>query len=506
MNILKGRFNILFFIILCFLLEFFILFISIKNFGVIINIGVLLFKLIVFFVALLILRYSNNVTKDLPGIILLILSPIIGGTFIILMFLSNIKNKYFKRLINLEKDTNKYLIQDEKVLNELKKFDKTYYSEANYISKYAKFPIYKNSVVNYYSIGEEMYNDILEELEKATKFIFMDYFIIDNGKMWTSILDILKKKVSKGIDVRIIFDGIGCRKILKNGYIEKLESYGIKCEVFNKINPLFTMVNNHRDHRKILIIDGNVAFTGGVNIADEYINEKEKYGHWKDSGVMIKGEAVWSFTLMFLRFFNSFSDEEIDYNEYKSTIKFESKEGYIAPYGTNPYIDDLVGKNIYLNIINNSKDYLYIFTPYLIIDSDMITSFQLAAKRGVDIRIVTPKIPNSKIIHYITRSFYDKLMLSGIKIYEYIPGFVHSKVFVCDDLVATVGTINLDYRSLYLDFECGTFLYDIKVIKNIKDDIIKTIDKSEEVKKNDIKGSIFKHILESFLRLIAPLL
>lgn len=506
MKILKGKFNIIFFVILCFLLEFLLMYLTIKNFGIITNILVIVVKIIFFFLALAILRYSNHITKDLPGIVLLILSPIIGGIFIMLRGLSYTKNRFFKRLLNLEKSTNKYLIQDENVLKELGKMDNTYYSQANYISRYANYPIYKNSLVNYYSIGEEMYNDILKELEKATKFIFVEYFIIDEGKMWESILDILKKKASKGVDVRIIYDAIGCVTTLKKGYKEKLESCGIKCEVFNKLNPLFSMIQNHRDHRKILVIDGNTFFTGGTNLADEYINEKEKYGKWKDCGVMVKGEAVWSFTLMFLRNWDSFRNKESEYSSFKSTIKFEKVNGFIAPYGTNPYNSDLIGKNIYLNIINNSTDYLYIFTPYLILDSDMITSLSLAAKRGVDVKIVTPGIPNSKLIHFITRSYYDKLILSGVKIYEYIPGFVHSKVFVCDDVVATVGSLNLDYRSLYLDFECGTFFYNIDEIKNMKDDILETINKSKEVKEEDVKGNIFKHIIEAFLRLIAPLL
>lgn len=256
-----------------------------------------------------------------------------------------------------------------------------------------------------------------------------------------------------------------------------------------------------------MVIDGNTAFSGGLNLADEYINEKERFGHWKDNGIMIKGEAVWNFTSMFLGIWNAYINEDKEFTKYRPTITTVSdSNGFIAPYGENPLDDEIVGENIYLNIINQAKEYVYIFTPYLIIDSEMITALTLARKRGVDIRIVTPGIPDKKIVFTLTRSYYEMLIKDGVKIYEYTPGFIHSKVFVSDDKVATVGTLNLDYRSLYLHFECGTYIFESSVIKNIKEDAINTIDISKEIKMKDCKVGILKSIFQSILRIFAPLM
>ena len=322
--------------------------------------------------------------------------------------------------------------------------------------------------------------------------------------MGNSILEILKEKASLNVDVRIIYDDIGCISTLPSNYKKYLEKFNIKCEVFNKLNPIFSLILNHRDHRKMLIIDGEIAFSGGINIADEYINEKERFGYWKDNGFMIKGSAVNSYTLMFLKSWNTFSKQKLKYNDYFIKSKEKYNNGFVVPYGTNPYLKELLGQNIYLNIINNAKDYVYISTPYLIIDSDMNTALQLAAKRGVDVRIITPGIPDKKMVFLITRSYYDNLIKSGVKIYEFKPGFIHSKIFLCDDICATVGTVNMDYRSLYLHFECGTYLYKINEIFDIKKDIINIIESSTIIKKIHINFVLY--IWQLILRLIAPLM
>ena len=264
---------------------------------------------------------------------------------------------------------------------------------------------------------------------------------------------------------------------------------------------------NNRDHRKILVIDGKVAFSGGINIADEYINEKVKYGHWKDNGIKVSGDAVWNYTVMFLTIWNAFKKTDSNYEKYKYKYpKSKEHKGYVIPYGETPLDQEVTGQNIYLNIINQANDYVYICTPYLIIDTDMINALTLAAKRGVDVRIIIPGIPDKKIVYSLSESYIEPLVKYGVKVYRYTPGFVHSKMFLADDNIATVGTINLDYRSLYLHFECGLYLEKVKCIKEIKNDMIDTLDKSKEVSRKEARPPFLKAVRQAILRLVAPLM
>ena len=325
--------------------------------------------------------------------------------------------------------------------------------------------------------------------------------------MWNSILEILEEKASKGIDVRVMYDDLGCVTTLPSSYPKELEKKGIKCVIFNHLNPISGVIMNNRDHRKILVIDGKVAFSGGINIADEYININSKYGHWKDNGIRISGDAVWNYTVMFLTIWNSFRNEDEDYQKFKFDFKDKKREnGYVVPYGENPLDEEIIGEDVYLNIINKADKYVYIFTPYLIIDTDMINALNLASKRGVDVRIVIPGIPDKKIVYTLSESYVEPLVKGGVKVYKYTPGFVHAKVFVSDDNVATVGTINMDYRSLYLHFECGCYLENVDVIKDIKEDLINTIAKSHEITKEVVTPKLLKGVLQALLRLVAPLM
>ena len=322
-------------------------------------------------------------------------------------------------------------------------------------------------------------------------------------------LTILKQKVKEGVEVRFMYDDMGSLTMLPFRYYQKLESYGIKCIAFNHFVPFISAVMNTRDHRKITVIDGNVGFSGGFNLADEYINAKVKYGHWKDTGVMIKGEAVWNLTLMFLTTWNASLNTFEDYDKYhpRHYICPEiSPNGYILPYGDSPLDNKPVGKNVYLNMINQAQKYIYIDTPYLIINDEIKNALCLAVRRGVDVRIITPGIPDKKMVFKVTRSYYEPLVNGGVRIYEYTPGFIHAKNFVCDDKIATVGTINLDYRSLYLHFECGVYMYDVPAIKDIKKDFLKTIAVSKEMTPEDVVKGRFRGWLEAILRLFAPLL
>ena len=335
----------------------------------------------------------------------------------------------------------------------------------------------------------------------------MEYFIISEGEMWDEILKILKKKVEEGVDVRIIYDDLGCARRLPNKYHEKLKAFGIKVQVFNQVFPILSSVLNNRDHRKITVIDGKAAFTGGLNLADEYINKVVRFGYWKDSVLLIKGEAVWSFTIMFLQVWSFYCGENIDYDKYKFDSLETLDNGYVQVYGDSPYDGELIGESVYMNILNNAKNYVYIYTPYLVIDNELLTSLILAAKSGIDVRIVTPHIEDKWYVHIITKSYYRQLIEAGVKVYEYTPGFIHSKVFLCDDEIATVGTINMDYRSLYFHFECGAYLYKTECIKEIKKDFKETFKVSKSITIEDTRKIKWSNrFLRAIIRLIAPLL
>ena len=452
-----------------------------------------------------IIKNSMSLSKDLPWIIIVLLFPLAGTIMYIIIGRNWHKSKVVKSLmINIEK-SKKYLEQDETITKEINEKNE---DKLKYISEFAGFPITKNNKVDYYEVGEKAYPVMLDELKKAKKFIFMEYFIIAKGKMWNGILDILKEKVKEGVEVRVMYDDMGCFTSLPGGYPQELEKLGIKCVCFNKMKPFADVIMNNRDHRKIMVIDGKVAFSGGINLADEYINEDKRLGHWKDNGIRVKGDAVWNFTVMFLQIWNSFKAEDDDFTKYKFESKREyGEDGYVVAYGESPLDNEIVGENVYLNIMNQAKKYLYIFTPYLIIDTDMINSLKLAAKRGVDVRICVPGIPDKRIVYSLTNSYFEQLVKEGVKIYKYTPGFVHSKVFVSDDCVATVGTLNMDYRSLYLHFENGIYLQDNSIIKEIAKDLRDTISKSHEVTLAEAKAkNIFVELYHSLLRVFAPLM
>lgn len=452
-------------------------------------------------------RYDNPSFK-LAWVITVLLFPVFGGLFY-LLFGGNKMRKSLKNIIGKSfEETKEYLKQDEKVLKDIEKTNKSVYFMAKYIKDFSSYPIHKNTLSKYFSPGEKFYDELIKKLKSAKKFIFMEYFIVHEGIMWDTILEILVSKAKEGLDIRIIYDDVGCINTLPPKYNKMLESLNIKCVIFNPFIPILSSVVNNRDHRKITIIDGNIAFTGGINLADEYINKVVRFGYWKDSAIMIEGEAVWNFTIMFLQVWSAIAHEEIDYLKYKPEKRFyEKAEGYVQPYGDSPYDGELVGENVYLNIINKAKEYVYICTPYLIIDNELVTALTLAAKGGVDVRIITPHIEDKKYIHMVTRSYYYQLINSGIKIYEYTPGFIHSKIFVSDDEVATVGTINLDYRSLYLHFECGVFLFKTNTVFEIKKDFLETLKKCKQIENEDCKKVKWHtRITRAILKVFSPLM
>lgn len=357
-----------------------------------------------------------------------------------------------------------------------------------------------------------MFPVLVHELEQAKHFIFIEYFIINDGVMWHTILNILEKKAKEGVDVRLIYDGFGCLTTLPYKYDEEMRKHGIKCEVFNRFRPILNIIQNNRDHRKICVIDGWTGFTGGINLADEYINQRKRFGHWKDTAVMLKGDGVWNMTAMFLYMWGivSRTDTSSDFGNYVPhrwhPEQFEGS-GYVQPFCDSPLDDEVVGENVYLNIINRAKNYVYICTPYLIIDNEMMTALCLAAKSGVDVRIMTPGIPDKKMVFLLTQSYYKQLLESGVKIYEYQPGFLHAKSFVCDDKVGVVGTINLDYRSLYLHFEDGVWLYKNDVVLDIRNDFLETLEYCSSIDLEFcLKRNITVRAMQNILRVFAPLL
>lgn len=460
-------------------------------------------RLISVFFVIGIINNSKHLSSDIMWVLLLILFPVFTMFVYLLLVTGMLSSSTTKALVKQTADAKRYYVQDASVSREIECDHSDIQGQYNYIVNHAGFPFYHNCRFDYYPFGEKGYPVMLQELKKANRFIFLEYFIIEEGEMWNGIHDILKQKAEEGVDVRVMYDDMGSVSTLKKSYAEKLEKEGIKCVRFNKINPILGIIMNHRDHRKILVIDGKVAFSGGINLADEYINAKEKYGRWKDNCIRIEGESVYSFTLMFLTHWNALRKTDDDYSVFHVPCDILSENGYIAPYGDSPLDDEHIGQDIYLNILNSAEKYVYIMTPYLIIDNELKNALILCANRGVDVRIIMPGVPDKRIIWDISRSYYWALIQSGVKIYEYTPGFVHAKVFVSDDHIATVGTINLDYRSLYLHFENGTFLYNVKEIEDIKNDFIETNNESHLVEASDLNYGLVRRIAIDIIKLFA---
>ncbi|MBP3936663.1 MAG: cardiolipin synthase [Clostridia bacterium] len=379
----------------------------------------------------------------------------------------------------------------------------------DYLSRTAGFPLYDGTRTTYFPLGETMWAELKQQLRKAEHYIFLEYFIVQPGQMWNEILEILREKAEAGVKVRLLYDDFGCFFLLPRHYDRLLRSYGIECAVFNPFRPLLSTVQNNRDHRKIAVIDGRVAFTGGINLADEYINAYEKHGHWKDTAVMLEGKAAWSFTMLFLQMWDLTTGTEEDceiYYPWRGCPLPTFSDGYAAPYADTPHDGDNVGEHVYLQILHNAKHYVYINTPYLILDDSILSALCLAAKSGVDIRITTPHKADKWWVHMTTRSYYRQLLEAGVKIYEYTPGFLHAKSFVSDDAVAAIGSVNLDFRSLYLHFECGVWLYGGRAVAQLRDDYLQTLACCQPITAEDCRHRLPVRLLQACLRLVAPLM
>lgn len=467
-------------------------------------------ELILRFLAMLIIvvmvNYFNTPSFDLPFVMIIAVFPITGALIFLIQQISLETDPRFRQIVKTERETATVLRQKPGLMDAVRKADPVLAGDLAYISDYAKYPFYDASRFTYYPLGDAVWPVMLEKLKEAKRFIFIEYCIIGEGKMWDSILEILKEKVKEGVDVRVIYDDIGSLTSVPYHYDRQLEKLGIRTVCFNRLNVFLAIFMNHRDHRKIMDIDGNTVFSGGINLTDDYVNLTHRLGVWKDNGFMIQGEAVYSYTVMFLRMWSTLRRESVNYSDYKPTLSVPGSGGCLAPYSCTPFANENIGENIYLNLIHHATRYVWISTPYLILDSDMITALTMAAKRGVDVRIVTPGIPDKKIVYSCTRSNYYLLLKAGVRIWEYTPGFIHAKIMVCDDQVATVGTVNLDYRSLYLHFECGTYLYRDPAIQNIRDDLAEVFTVSRERTLAEQRFNLFRVVWEGILKLIAPMM
>lgn len=396
--------------------------------------------------------------------------------------------------------------QDEAVLEVPEVIESGTDDLCRYLNMSGSFPVYQNTEVTFFPLGEYKFEAMLEELKKAEKFIFLEYFIIQEGIMWGSILKILADKAAQGVEVRVMYDGMCEMSTLSWDYSKRMARLGIKCKSFSKLYPFVSTHYNYRDHRKIMVIDGKVAFNGGVNLADEYINQVDRFGHWKDTAVMLKGDAVESFTLMFLHMWN-LTEKTTEWDAYLNCSPKYKRDGFVMPYSDSPLDNYKVGENIYIDILYRAKEYVHIMTPYLVLDNELESALKFAAQRGVDVRLILPGIPDKKTAFALAKSHYKYLIASGVKIYEYAPGFVHAKVFVSDDIKAVVGTINLDYRSLYHHFECATYMYKTSCIREIEKDYQRTLTACRRITPQTIKKEKLSYKFRgSLMKLIAPLM
>ena len=460
-----------------------------------------------FVMALYLFNNTMDSSAKLTWLALIAIVPILGA-FLLLYTQTNIGHRTLqKRVKALIDETKTAVPQDDAVLKTL---DGDAYG-TNDLRRYANrsgcFPICGHTAVQYFPLGEDMFAAMLQEMEKAEKYIFMEYFIIEEGYMWGRILDTLARKAKAGVDVRVMYDGTCEISTLPHDYTKRLGTLGIQARTFSPVTPFISTHYNYRDHRKILVIDGKVAFNGGVNLADEYINKKEIYGHWKDTAVMLRGDAARSFTLMFLQMWN-ITEQKPDFSLCgESVSSAEDAEGFVMPYGDCPLDEDKVGESIYMDILYRATDYVHIMTPYLILDGELEAALKYAAQRGVDVKLILPGIPDKKFAYALAKSHYRSLLNAGVKIYEYAPGFVHAKAFISDDCRAVVGTINLDYRSLYHHFECATYLYRTACIGEIEADFTATLRKCRQVTSETIKKEKLSYkLMGGLMKVIAPLM
>lgn len=454
-----------------------------------------------------IIASDDNPDYKVPWLLFVIILPIAGFMLYFIFYSRMLKRKYVKRLKALK--DNSYHKDDSVLIEKMYSENPVAAAQAKMLCNIAEAHLFTNTKQTYFPLGEAMYSQLLADLSKAERFIYMEYFIIEEGRFWNSVLDILKAKAAAGIDVKVVYDDVGCMMTLPGDYSKRLKSYGIEATPFSRLRGNADSEFNNRSHRKITVIDGKVGYTGGINFADEYINAFEKHGHWKDTAIRLEGEAVWELTKLFLIDFGINVKKMPEIREELFPAQSEIKEdGCLIPFGDgpNPLYERRVGKCVIQNMLNSAVRYVYMTTPYLIIDNDLCQSIENAALRGVDVRIIVPHIPDKKLVFGMTRSFYKRLMDAGVHIYEYEPGFIHAKSYLADDAYAMIGTINLDYRSLVHHFENGVWMYRCESITALKRDIEATFEKSIRVTPEMLKTNLIQRFIRADVRIFAPML
>ncbi len=469
-------------------------------------------------VALHIISKRTKEAYKLTWVFIILIFPVFGGIFYLLFRYQTRSKKTLRAVSLLSENTKSAYALSPSSYEKAISLAPGHARQIEYLEKYSGFPIYENTITKHLSPGEDFLKALLPDLEKAETYIFIESFIIEDGEMWSSIHEILKKKASAGIDVRILYDDMGCFLRLPLNFAKKMEADGIRCTAFNRFVPVLNAIQNYRDHRKIIVIDGKIAYTGGLNLADEYINKKQPFGHWKDTGIRLEGDAAWSFTLIFLETWRLATakawekrikikdDLPAFYPWEKSRCPIQKQDSFVLPFADSPLDDEHVTDHVYTQMITKAQKYVYIMTPYLIVDNSMVSALCTAAKSGVDIRIITPCRWDKRVVHFTTRSYYRELIKAGIRIYEYTPGFIHSKTFVSDDDTAVIGSANMDFRSLYLQFECGVWMYRAEAVSELRDDFLKTLDVCHEITAKDCRCNVFARFFQEICRLFAPLM
>ena len=460
------------------------------------------------FVALGVVGSRVKPAFKLTWLISVLTFPIFGGLFYLIWELQKPGGGLPARLSRLEEESRPLFGGTEEALEKAIARYPDHTRQLRYLQTTAGFPVRSDSDAVYFATGRGMFEAMLDAMNQAQRYIFLEYFIIEDGEMWSAMIEVLKRKAAEGVTVRVMYDDFGCFLRLPDDFARTLTGWGIECTVFNPFRPIFTSTQNNRDHRKILSVDGKIAFTGGVNLADEYIGVKQSLGRWKDAGIRVDGSAAWSLTLIFLELWSGTVNLHEDFARWKPTADMPRGEecGLVLPYSDSPTDTENVGEHVYLNIINSAKRYVDIMTPYLILDDGVISALCLAAKSGTDVRILTPQIPDKRLVHRTTRSYYPDLLAAGVRIYEYTGGFLHAKVFVSDDETATVGSTNLDFRSLYLHFECGVWMCDNRAVLAAREDFLDTLKDSAEIRAEDVRVTWWRGLCNQALRLIAPFL
>ena len=482
-----------------------ILMIKLYQYSSVISLLTSLFALVV---ALRIYGKHTNAAFKMPWIIVILAFPVFGLCIYGLFGHKEAMHKIIRKFEDVDAQLIPLNVQDETILQQLEQEDPLLANQCHYIWKYGNYPVYDTTAVKFYPEAYLGYEEQLKELEKAKHFIFLEYHAVEEAEAFARLKDVLARKAAEGVEVRILYDDVGCIGFLDKSFIDRMNAIGVQCRVFNYEVPFLNIFMNNRDHRKLMIIDGRAAFTGGVNQADEYINELERFGRWKDCGILVRGKAVWSMTVMFLSLWGYVDRCEEDVRRFRvACAEKQGGTGFLLPFADSPLDIEDVGATMLQSVISSAQERMWIMTPYLILDDKMTTALCVAAKTGVDVRIITPAIPDKWYVHAVTRANYEELTRAGVRIYEYTPGFIHSKVYLADSVQAVVGTGNLDFRSLYLHFEDAVYLCNTAANAQIEEDFVQTFPQCRAITYEQCRHvHLYQRILRALLRMFAPLM